>query len=146
MLISGYLKKALSWHHYPLVALAAAFHHFNKGFFVMTEVSLVVGSKRTVHVVGLDTFEQEVALSAPATGSIDNTAVASVEGRADLTNAFDVTGVTVGTASLTVASGGLTLVLPVIVTADEPVSLSVSVDAAVQATPVPTPAPEPAAA
>jgi hypothetical protein len=150
MNIRTFLKKALWNQHFPLSGLLVAFHHLNVGKLQMSEINLIPGSQSPVTVVGVDSLGQEIALNSTVTGSVDNTAVATVTDGVTQ-NSVVVTGVSVGTANLTVASGGLSLVVLITVSADAPVALAVDVGAAVvavapEAAPAANPAAEPAAA
>ena len=123
-----FLKRALPGQNLPLMGLISAFHHINQGLIPMPEISLSPGGTKTVHITGLNAEFSVVALTSPVVATSDNTAVVTIAPRADLTDAFDVSAVTVGSGSIAVVSGSLTLSLPYTVTDTVAVSLSATVD------------------
>lgn len=122
-----FLQKALPWKNLPLMGLVSAFHHINEGLLVMPQIDLTPGQTKTVHITGLNAEGAIVALTSPVVATADSAAV-TVGTRADLTDAFDVTGVTASTGSISVVSGSLTLSVPYVVADTVAVSLAATVD------------------
>lgn len=137
-----FLKKAAPGKNLPLMGLISAFHHLNEGLLPMPQIDLSPGQTKTVHITGLNAEGAEVALTSPVVATSDSPAV-TVATRADLTNAFDVTGASVGSANIGIVSGSLSLSLPVTVADTVAVALSATVDEAQDSLPpVIEPAPD----